>query len=243
MKFSLVGLGKMSNAVKSVALEMGHQYVDGVSRLDPTRSVVDQIGRPDVVFEFSGPDAAAEHLRQLIATGSRVVCGTTGWKPSEVLLKSVGQSQSAALLIAANFSIGMALFRHALREITRKAVVTGLYRPSLEEVHHVHKRDRPSGSALRLAGDVLDAFSDLGGWRLEGSAPDDDKLEIRVERQGEIPGTHRLRLDSADDCILLEHRAHGREGFARGAVLAGVWLCGRVGLFEFEAVLTAGDGV
>ncbi|MDH3627533.1 MAG: hypothetical protein OEV00_07115 [Acidobacteriota bacterium] len=239
MKYSLVGLGKMSTAVDEAATRLGHQRVGGVSRLANEPAIADQIGVPDVVFEFTAPGAGPRHVQQLVDAGLKVVCGTTGWEVSEDLATQLRASSAAALVHAANFSIGMTLFRRGVRALTREASTRHGYLPTLEEVHHLQKLDRPSGTALRLADDIVANDPALAGWRFSDDRVDDTKLSIHVERIGATPGTHRVRFSSPDDTITMEHCAHGRSGFARGAVAAGEYLLGRTGLHDFEQVLEA----
>ena len=108
------------------------------------------------------------------------------------------------------------------------------YRPSLEEIHHIHKLDAPSGTAITLAETVMEE-SDLTEWELNGDSK--DKLKIKSLREGEVPGTHKIKYTSSVDEITLKHEAFSRDGFALGAVIASEWLVGKEGIFSMNDVL------
>jgi 4-hydroxy-tetrahydrodipicolinate reductase len=108
------------------------------------------------------------------------------------------------------------------------------YQPSLEEIHHIHKLDAPSGTALSLADSVLNESS-FKEWELDGNSK--TKLNIHSKREGEVPGTHTVKYTSSIDEISLKHEAFGRDGFALGAIIAAEWLMGKKGVFGMKDVL------
>jgi 4-hydroxy-tetrahydrodipicolinate reductase len=145
------------------------------------------------------------------------------------------KAQQSGFLYASNFSIGVNLFFkiNALAAKLMKPHQENYY-PSLEEIHHVHKLDAPSGTALTLAEGVLSEYN-LNGWELENNTK--DKLNIKSIREGEVPGTHTVKYTSSIDEISIKHQAFGREGFALGAVVAAEWLAGKQGVYKMDDVL------
>ena len=225
MRVGLVGAGKMGSAIAVVAEARGHSVVwrlgreenAGAAGLTPAR-----LEAADVVFEFTGPAAAADNLFRLADAGSRVVCGSTGWARELPRVEAAFRKGSGALVYAANFSVGV---RHFFALAARAARLYGPagYAAYLVEEHHEGKRDAPSGTAREIAAIVEKA----------GGRP----LPVTSVRAGTIPGTHRLVFESPEDEIELVHRARGREGFARGAVWAGERVAGRTGVYEFGELL------
>jgi 4-hydroxy-tetrahydrodipicolinate reductase len=108
------------------------------------------------------------------------------------------------------------------------------YKVTMEEIHHIHKLDAPSGTAISLAQGVIQN-SDYSNWTLDEAKK--GEIHIEAKRIGEVPGTHTVNYDSAIDSIEIKHTAHNREGFALGAVIAAEWLAGKQGIFTMKDVL------
>ena len=108
------------------------------------------------------------------------------------------------------------------------------YQISMQETHHIHKLDAPSGTAITLAEGIVEN-SDLKDWKLDGDSK--ESLSIRSFREGEVPGTHSIKYESPIDNITIEHKAHNRKGFALGAVIAAEWIVGKKGIFKMDDVL------
>ena len=108
------------------------------------------------------------------------------------------------------------------------------YTPRMQEIHHIHKLDAPSGTALTLAESLLDekCFSE---WELDGKT--DKKLNIESVREGEVPGTHSITYQSQVDSISIQHEAFSRDGFALGAVIAAEWILNKKGIYSMQDVL------
>jgi 4-hydroxy-tetrahydrodipicolinate reductase len=108
------------------------------------------------------------------------------------------------------------------------------YKVSMEETHHIHKLDAPSGTAITLAEGIIEN-SDITQWKLDEEAK--DSLFIQSLREGEVPGTHSIKYGSPIDDITIEHKAHNRKGFALGAVIAAEWIVDKKGIFKMDDVL------
>ena len=108
------------------------------------------------------------------------------------------------------------------------------YKVSIEEIHHIHKLDTPSGTAITLAEGIIEN-SESSDWSL--SADKSDEIQIDTIREGEVPGTHTITYESSVDAISIKHEAHNREGFALGALVAAEWIVGKKGIFKMSDVL------
>lgn len=234
MKIAIIGYGKMGHMIEEVALERGHEIV-GI--IDPTLVVSDQpsvisfdseaFRSADVAIEFTTPATAKDNILRAWAQGVPVISGSTGWKPEEMesgkwKVESAGSrvvvkdEQGKTMLIwSSNFSVGVNIFFDLNKYLASEIMARGrmangecLYTPSITETHHIHKLDKPSGTARTLAEGLR-----VMGYELQDS-------EIESIREGEVPGTHVVTWDSEEDTIVITHIAKGRRGFALGAVLA-----------------------
>lgn len=243
MRYALIGTGRMGRAIEVEAARRGHEKV---SELDAAASgrlmrealEADDLGRPDVAFEFTAPAAAERHLRALLRVGIPVVCGTTGWELGPELRSALVRSPSGTV-VSPNYSVGMALFRALVREAGRRVSAAGLHRPWIFEAHHTGKADAPSGTARELARilrEVDPRLESVCEGNPTGALPD-GALHVVSLRAGSEPGTHTVGFEGEHDRITLTHGARSRSGFAIGAVLAAEWIRGRPGLHEFDEVV------
>lgn len=238
MKIALLGYGKMGKELEQVALERGHKIILRAD-IDTISSLKDsELQLADAALEFSTPASAFGNLSRCINAGVPVVCGTTGWTEQLEEIKSECRKKNGAVFYAPNFSIGV----NILFEINRRLAVLmknqGEYEPSIEEIHHVHKKDKPSGTALALAETIIASGGKKTGWKLEGSKDISNKdLIITAVRENEVPGIHSVKYVSKDDEVEIIHRAKGRRAFATGAVMAAEWLQGRKGFFGMKDMM------
>ena len=232
MKIALIGYGKMGHMIEGIALERGHEIV-GI--IDPTLvngdcSLVtdfdsEEFRSADVAIEFTTPATAKENVLRAWAQNVPVVCGTTGWKPEELVngdwsfvieggRKVVKDEKGKTMLVwSSNFSVGVNIFFDLNKQLAAMMKAQPQYTPSIKEIHHIHKLDKPSGTAKTLAEQIENELPSLQGGA-EG------RLPIESIREGEVPGTHEVKWDSEEDTIIITHIAKGRRGFALGAVLA-----------------------
>ena len=215
MKIALIGYGKMGRMIEEIALQRGHEIV---ARIDVNTPF--NLNGADVAIEFTTPSTAKENILRAWAQGVPVVCGTTGWDvnnlsptlssregdKNRVVLKD--ENGKTMLIWSSNFSIGVNIFFELNKELAEKMSTQPQYTPSIKEIHHIHKLDKPSGTAKTLYNDIMSAVSPLNDVMIESI------------REGEIPGTHEVTWDSEEDTIVITHIAKGRRGFALGAVLA-----------------------
>lgn len=231
MKLALLGYGRMGRAIEKVAIDRGHEIV---IRKDVEPIEVD-LNIADAAIDFSHPSAAFDNIKSCIDSGVPVVSGTTGWLDQFDEIKSYCDEKEGSFIYASNFSIGVNLFFNLNTYLAQMMKNIKGYEVDMEEIHHIHKLDKPSGTAISLANDIL-AESQKTGWSID--SPEENKLFINVKREGEVPGTHVVQYASAIDGIEIKHTAFNREGFALGAVVAAEWLQHKKGVFNMKDVLS-----
>ncbi|WP_026713420.1 4-hydroxy-tetrahydrodipicolinate reductase [Flavobacterium daejeonense] len=230
MKIALLGYGKMGQVIERIALERGHEIVLKKDEFN----TFDGLSTADVAIDFSVPMAAVENISACFNNNVPVVSGTTGWLDRYDEMIALCKEKNGGFISSSNFSLGVNLF-FGLNEYLAKIMsnIEG-YKVSMEEIHHIHKLDAPSGTAISLAQDVI-KNSNYDKWTLENTKK--NEIHIEAVRTGEVPGTHTVTYDSGIDSIEIKHTAHNREGFALGAVIAAEWLAGKHGIFSMRDVL------
>ena len=231
MKIALLGYGRMGKAIEKFAVGRSHEIV----YIKDKEEVSGDLCQANIAINFSVPKAAVENIKSALKKQIPVVSGTTGWLEHYHDVVTFCNIQKSGFLYASNFSIGVNLF-FKMNAIAAKLMKPHQenYHPSLEEIHHIHKLDAPSGTALSIAETIL-GESDLTEWEIEGNSK--NKLNIKSLRQGKVPGIHSIKYTSSIDEISLKHEAFTRDGFALGAVIASEWLVGKQGIFSMDDVL------
>jgi len=235
MNILLLGYGKMGKTIEKIALDRGHNIVGKIDLSN--RSEMDQLMKEDVdvAIEFSSPEAAFDNITYCLRKGWPIVCGTTGWLEHRAEIEQLCESQKGAFFYASNYSIGVNLFFRLNRQLAR--LMNGQeYKASMTEIHHIHKLDAPSGTAITLAEGIIEENNALNGWKLTPEYSE-KAIQIKAEREGEVPGTHIIRYESDVDTLEISHTAHSRAGFALGAVISGEWLPGKQGVFGMDDLL------
>ena len=249
MNIIISGYGRMGRHVEKIALQRGHAIAATIDNADDFKRHQARIAAADVAIDFSMPDAVADNILRFFEANIPVVVGTTGWyeRFEEIENQCIDKKQS--LLYGTNMSLGVNLFFELNRMVAKVMRPYPDYRPNVEETHHIHKKDAPSGTAITLANDILQQYDDLSGWALtssdemsgdtsgDTSGKMSGKLPVTAFREGEIVGTHEIKYRSPVDEIVIRHAAFSREGFALGAVCAAEWLPGHCGVFTMKDVI------
>jgi len=223
MRLLVLGQGKTGALVAEVARKRGHVVRSIASRenQDGRALTLDLLKRTDVVIDFTTPQAVIPNIIRCAEAQVPMVVGTTGWYQHLDKVRELVGERKTAFLYGSNFSVGMNFFFKAVQAIA--AILKNNYRGNIVERHHVHKKDKPSGTAVTLQ-KILESASG-------------QKVEIASVREGDTVGMHMVMLDSANDTILLTHDAKSRIGFAEGAVRGAEWLKGKTGFFEFPEIV------
>ena len=242
MKIALIGYGKMGKMIEQIAIARGHKIVSIIDIDNQEEFESEAFASADVAIEFTAPAAAYGNYLKAFAKNVKVVSGSTGWMDDHGddvrrLCSEGGQT----LFWASNFSIGVAIFSAVNRYLAK--IMNGFpqYDVKMEETHHIHKLDAPSGTAITLAEDLVACLDRKNEW-VKGTllAPDGtvsgssecapDQLAVSSIRRDEVPGIHSICYDSDADSITITHDAHSRKGFALGAVLAAEYTATHNGL-------------
>ena len=226
--FVLLGYGRMGKRIQAIAEERGHRIVLAT---DHTPVSIPEIA--DAVINFSTPDSAFELVSLSLNQGIPVISGTTGWDQLVPDAKKIALKNNTAFIYSSNFSLGVNLTFAVNKKLAELLKPYPQYEVSIEEIHHKHKLDAPSGTAISLAQPHIESKK-LDGFQLGDS---NEKLPIYSIRKGEIPGTHHVRYKSEIDKITLSHEAYNRDGFALGSVIAAEWIVGKKGIFTMNDVL------
>lgn len=230
MKIALLGIGKMGQTIEQLALAQADQIVFKRSANEEQG----ELAQADVAIDFSSPEAAFDNISSAIEAGIPVVSGTTGWLDRYQEMLKLCEARNGTFVYASNFSVGVNLFFALNRKLGELMQGHPEYKASMQEIHHTQKLDAPSGTAISLAEDLL-PYMQTDNWVLGKES--DSGLPIEALREGDVKGTHIIRFDSAVDSISIEHRAHSREGFAQGALMAARWALDKKGIYSMADVL------
>src|SRR5690606_38961270 len=185
MRIGLFGYGKMGKMIEGVALERGNSIG---AKIDVDTQTVDYTAM-DVAIDFSTPEAAFDNITNCFKNGVPVISGTTGWLTRYGEAVEVCGQNGGAFIHSTNFSLGVNIFFQLNAQLAKMMSTLDRYRVHLEETHHIHKLDAPSGTAITLAEGIIENSSH-SGWELD--AVSGDKIPIKSIREGEVPGTHRV---------------------------------------------------
>ena len=236
MKIALIGYGKMGHAIEEIANERGHTIVSVIDIDNPEDFDSPQFLSADAAIEFSQPQSAFDNYRKCFERNIPVVAGTTGWLDRWDEIKNLCINGNQTFFYASNYSIGMNIF-FALNKYLAKIMNNfPAYDVGIEETHHIHKLDSPSGTAITLAENILENISRKKRWR-ENPAGANDDLLIYSKREGEVPGIHEVIYESDADTIRIQHNAKNRKGLALGAVLAAEFVKGKKGFLNMNDML------
>lgn len=225
MNIALIGLGKMGKEVERLIKEgVQHEVVS--------------ISKADVVIDFTSPEVVLENIKKVASLGKNMVVGTTGWYEHMSEVEKIVKERGIGLIYAHNFSVGANIFFKIVAYASKLFAKFGGYDVYGLEVHHTGKKDSPSGTALRIAKEILDNFPSKKTVQVDklDRQIKSDELHFASIRGGRNPGYHEVVFDSQADSVTLSHAAHNRTGFAKGAILAAEFIKGKKGIYNFDEV-------
>ncbi len=238
IKLAIVGYGKMGKEIEKYAHESGCKVeviIDNEQDWEKYRSQLSQL--VDVAIEFTSPGVVVQNLKKLMDLKIPAVTGTTGWGNDLPAIEKYCRESNGSIFYASNFSIGVNLFFALNRYLAALMADYPAYRPLLEETHHTQKLDAPSGTAVTMLEDIMQINPALKGWKFETEHPSQEEVSVIAHRIENVTGTHKLTYESDIDTLSIEHTAHNREGFAKGALLAARWLMDKKGIFTMNDLL------
>ena len=235
MKIALIGYGKMGKQIEQIALSRGHSIVSIIDENNLDSFESEAFRSADVAIEFTTPSSALNNFRKCFEFNVPVVAGTTGWLEHLPEVKEACD-KGQTFFYASNYSLGVNIFFAVNKYLAKIMNQFEDYSVKMEEIHHIHKLDAPSGTAITLAEGIIENVDRKADWHLETETKQTD-IAIHCIREGEVPGIHEVFYESEADIISIKHDAKNRKGFALGAVLAAEFTCGKKGFLGMNDML------
>lgn len=239
MKIALLGYGKMGKEIEMIALERNHSIALKIDITNISDLTVENLKKADVAIDFSFPDSAYSNIMKCFEADIPIVCGTTGWLDKYNDVISYCKKNKKTFFYASNYSIGVNIFFRLNKYLAEIMNHFQTYNPTMTEIHHIHKLDAPSGTAITLAEGIIERIDRKTNWVLNDES-NPGNIKIEAIREGEVPGTHVINYDSEVDFIEIKHLAKSRQGFALGAVLAAEFINGKIGSYSMADLINVG---
>ncbi len=232
MNVTIIGYGKMGKEIENVLISRGHN----INKIIDKDSEI-SFENTDVAIIFTSPESTFEQIKNCLDANVRVVCGSTGWTQQLDEIENYCRKSNGGFLYSPNFSIGVNLF-YKLNDYLNEIMINHKnYSASILEKHHSEKVDKPSGTAIKIANDII-SKSDYNSWTLNENE-NKDMLKIRSDREGDQKGHHSVIFSSDDDIIRISHTAKSRFAFALGAVISAEFLVDKNGVYDMSDVINS----
>jgi len=235
MNIALLGYGKMGKEIEAIALQRGHTITLKVDETNADTFTTNDLKKADVAIEFSTPHTVIANIKKCFEAQIPVVVGTTGWYDFFSEIEQECRQKNGSLFHATNFSLGVNLFFKVNTYLAELMNKYNSYDVEMEEIHHIHKLDKPSGTAISLANQIIEKIDSKKQWSITDK--NNETLFIKDVREGEVPGTHIIKYKSEVDDIEIMHKAHNRKGFALGAVIAAEYIKDKKGIFTMKDLI------
>ena len=235
MKIALFGYGKMGKIVEKIAKNRGHEII---CKIDKNSSHYD-LNKVDIAIDFSTPKSALSNINKALENCIPIISGTTGWTEQYNEAVKLCNEKNGAFLYASNFSLGVNIFFEINRKLAKTMNNYTEYKIKMKEIHHIEKIDAPSGTAITLAGSIIEE-TNYQKWS-PGNDFKENEISIESQRLSDNTGTHEVIYKSKIDEIKIKHVANNRDGFGLGAIIAAEWLIGKKGVFSMKDVLNIND--
>ena len=232
MNVTIIGYGKMGKEIENVLISRGHN----INKIIDKDSEI-SFENTEVAIIFTSPESTFEQIKNCLDANVRVVCGSTGWTEQLHEIENYCRKSNGGFLYSPNFSIGVNLF-YKLNDYLNEIMTNHKnYSASILEKHHSEKVDKPSGTAIKIANDII-SKSDYNSWTLNENE-NKDMLKIRSVREGDQKGHHSVIFSSDDDIIRISHTAKSRFAFALGAVISAEFLVDKNGVYDMSDVINS----
>lgn len=236
MKIALIGYGKMGKEIEKIALDRGHEIVLKIDITNPEELTIQNLKKAEAAIEFTTPSSAVNNYQLCFEAGVPVVSGTTGWLDRQPEVFEKCKKLDGTFFYTSNFSLGVNIFFALNKKLATLMASHDEYKIGITEIHHIHKLDAPSGTAITLAEGIMENIQTKTKW-VNQETEENTELEILSERVGEVPGTHIIKYDSEVDYIEITHCAKNRKGLAFGAVLAAEFSYNKKGVLTMTDLL------
>lgn len=236
MNIAILGYGKMGREIEKISLERNHKIPLIIDIDNQSELTTENLSSIDVAIDFSIPESAWSNIMCCFDANTPIVSGTTGWLDKFDKLISICKEKGQTFFHASNFSLGVNIFFQLNKKLAGLMNSYSDYDISIEEIHHTQKLDAPSGTAIKLADDIISVLDRKNKWELN-KASEIDSIEITAIRKENITGIHTITYDSPMDFIEIKHSAKSRKGFALGAILAAEFIKDKKGYFTMNDLL------
>lgn len=236
MKIALLGYGKMGKEIEKIAIERHHQIVLVIDINNAKEFTSENLKKADVAIDFSTPESAYLNIMNCFKADIPIVSGTTGWLDKYDEVTDYCKKNGKTFFYASNYSIGANIFFEINIRLAELMNKFPQYNIEIEETHHIHKLDAPSGTAITIANDIINKLDRKTVWELNESS-NQNSLKIKAIREGEVPGIHVVKYDSPVDFIEIKHSAKSRKGLALGAVLAAEFIFKKTGFYTMNNLM------
>ena len=237
LKIALLGYGKMGREIEYLAQQRGHSVILKVNSQNVNELTVEALRGCDVAIEFSRPDAVVANINCCFEADLPIVIGTTGWYSELDQVIKLCDQGNQTLFYASNFSIGVNIFFEINRKLAQLMNKIKEYDVSITEIHHTEKLDKPSGTAISIANQVIESVKRKKKWVVNQEASDVSELIINAKREDSVIGKHMVHYYSPIDEIIIQHNAFSRKGFAEGALMAAEYIYNRKGVFTMQHIM------
>ena len=236
MKIAIIGYGKMGKIIEKIAIQKKHDIVLKIDDSNLNELTIENLQKTDVAIEFTGPNSAYKNIMLCFDAKIPVVSGSTGWLDNYNTVKERCEKENQAFFYASNFSLGVNIFFKLNQHLAKIMNKFEGFDVSVDETHHIHKLDAPSGTAITVAEGIISEMDRKDSWVKESS---ENKKQIIVKsfREGEHPGEHTVTYNSDIENIIITHESKNREGLAQGAVLAAEFIIGKTGMLNMDNLL------
>lgn len=233
MNIAIIGYGKMGKIIEKISKKRGHNIIIKTSKT-PTKK---DLKKSEVAIEFSTPKSAVNNIKICLKNKIPIISGTTGWENKIDIIKNICKKTKGSFLYSSNFSIGVNIFFEINKKLANIMKKNNEYKIYIKEIHHKDKIDIPSGTAIKIAQDIIEKNSKIKKWTLNTEKYKKEEIPIIVERKKNEIGTHIVIYKSKIDNIKIKHNANNRKGFGLGAVIAAEWIKNKKGFFTMKDVL------
>jgi 4-hydroxy-tetrahydrodipicolinate reductase len=236
MNIAILGYGKMGKEIEKIALERNHKVLLIVDIDNQSELTSENLLNIDVAIDFSIPGIAYSNIIRCFEANTPVVSGTTGWLDKLDKVITMCKEKRQTFFYTSNFSLGVNIFFELNRNLARMMNSFSDYDIAIEETHHTQKIDAPSGTAIKLANDIISVLDRKNRWELN-KASESDSIKISAIRKDNITGIHTITYNSPMDFIEIKHSAKSRKGFSLGAILAAEYIKDKKGYFTMNDLL------
>ncbi len=236
MKIAIIGYGKMGKTIEKLAVQKGHEIVLKIDDSNLKDLIVENLKKADVAIEFTNPESAFKNINLCFDANLPVISGTTGWLDKFDRIKQRCEKENHAFFYASNYSLGVNIFFKLNQYLAKMMNKFENFDVSVDETHHIHKLDAPSGTAITIAEGIINEMDRKNAWVKE-KAESPEQIAVKSFREGEIPGIHTVTYSSDVENIVITHESKNREGLAQGALMAAEFIVGKSGIFGMDDLL------